>query len=99
MSRYVWPLGIFLALVALLGAGLMLNPSLVPSPLVGKATPEFSLPRVRLPEQTLSRADLIGKPSLLNVWATWCVGCREEHALLMAIAESGVPIYGINYKD
>lgn len=100
MIRYVAPLAIFIALAALLGAGLRLNPSIVPSPLIGTATPEFSLERLRLPDQRLTREDLLGKVSLLNVWATWCVGCREEHALLVAIAEqSGVPIYGLNYKD
>lgn len=100
MSRYLLPLAIFLALLAVLGAGLTLNPSLVPSPLVGKATPQFSLPRLRLPDRRLTREDLLGKVSLLNVWATWCVGCREEHGLLLGIAQqTGVPIYGLNYKD
>jgi cytochrome c biogenesis protein CcmG/thiol:disulfide interchange protein DsbE len=100
VTRYLLPLGILVALVVLLGVGLGLNPRLVPSPLVGKPTPEFSLPRLRVPEETLSREDLTGKVSLFNVWATWCVGCREEHPVLVHIAEQeGLPIYGLNYKD
>ena len=72
----------------------------MPSPLVGKPVPEFSLPRLDEPAKALTTADLRGKVSLLNVWATWCVGCRQEHPLLVDIANnSGVPIYGLNYKD
>lgn len=100
MSRYLLPLGIFIALVLLLGVGLRLNPRLVPSPLVGKPVPEFSLELLRAPAQTLSRGDLTGKVSLLNAWATWCVECRREHPLLVDIAKAGkVPVYGLNYKD
>lgn len=100
MNRFLLPLGIFVALVALLGAGLKLNPRLVPSPLIGKSVPEFSLPRLADQGTTLSQSDLIGKVTLINVWATWCVGCREEHPLLVRLAEEGqVPIYGLNYKD
>jgi len=100
MSRYLLPLGIFIALVLLLGVALRLNPRLVPSPLVGKPVPEFSLELLRAPAQTLSRGDLTGKVSLLNAWATWCVECRREHPLLVDIAKAGkVPVYGLNYKD
>lgn len=100
MSRYLLPLGIFIALVLLLGVGLRLNPRHVPSPLVGKPVPEFSLPQLRTPAETLSRGDLTGKVSLLNAWATWCVECRREHPLLVDIANEGsVPVYGLNYKD
>ncbi len=100
MIRYLLPLGVFIALVLLLGVGLGLNPRLVPSPLVGKALPEFALERLREPEQRMSRKDLTGKVSLLNAWATWCVACRQEHAVLVGIArEENVPIYGLNYKD
>ncbi len=100
MIRYLLPLGVFIALVLLLGAGLGLNPRLVPSPLVGKPLPDFALAKLRAPEQTLSRTDLTGKISLLNAWATWCVECRREHPVLVAIAEEGkVPVYGLNYKD
>jgi cytochrome c biogenesis protein CcmG/thiol:disulfide interchange protein DsbE len=100
MIRYLLPLGVFIALVLLLGAGLGLNPRLVPSPLVGKALPEFTLEQLRDPGQTLSPASLDGKVSLLNAWATWCVECRREHPVLVEIAAQGkVPIYGLNYKD
>ena len=100
MTRYLLPLGVFAALVALLGVGLGLNPREVPSPLVGKPVPEFTLAQLRDPEKSLSRADLEGRPVLLNAWATWCVECRREHPVLVEIARSGqVPVYGLNYKD
>ena len=102
MKRLLLPLGVlgtFAALVGLLWVGLQRDPRLVPSPLVGKPAPEFTLSRLRDPGATLSRSDLLGKASLLNVWATWCVSCRHEHGLLMKIAEGGVSIYGLNYKD
>jgi cytochrome c biogenesis protein CcmG/thiol:disulfide interchange protein DsbE len=100
MIRYLLPLGVFTALVLLLGAGLGLNPRLVPSPLVGKPLPDFAIPTLRAPQQMLSHTDFSGKISLLNAWATWCVECRREHPVLVAIAgEGNVPIYGLNYKD
>lgn len=100
MIRFLLPLGVFVALVALLGVGLSLNPREVPSPLVGKPLPEFSLAQLRAPDKTLSSADLTGRPSLLNAWATWCVECRREHPVLLDIARRGdLPIYGLNYKD
>ena len=100
MIRYLLPLGVFIALVALLGVGLRLNPREVPSPLVGKALPAFTLAQLRHPDKPLSRADLAGRPSLLNAWATWCVECRREHPVLLDIARAGnIPIYGLNYKD
>jgi cytochrome c biogenesis protein CcmG, thiol:disulfide interchange protein DsbE len=100
MIRYLLPLGIFIALVLLLAAGLTLNPRLVPSPLVGKPLPEFSLEELREPGRSLTSADLSGKVSLLNAWATWCVECRREHPVLVDIAREGtVPVYGLNYKD
>ena len=100
MIRYLLPLGVFTALVLLLGAGLGLNPRLVPSPLVGKPLPDFAIATLRAPQQMLSHTDFSGKISLLNAWATWCVECRREHPVLVAIAgEGNVPIYGLNYKD
>lgn len=100
MTRYLLPLGIFVALVLLLGVGLGLNPRLVPSPLVGKSVPEFTLPELGDPDRSVSEKDLAGRVSLLNAWATWCVECRREHPTLVAIAREGsIPIYGLNYKD
>lgn len=99
-TRHLVPLVGFAGLALLLGVGLGLNPRLVPSPLVGKPAPEFSLPRLEDPARRFERADLLGQASLLNVWATWCAGCRDEHPLLVELATSAaVPIFGINYKD
>ncbi len=98
--RYLVPLGIFAVLVAFLFRGLSLDPKLVPSPLVGKPMPAFTLTRLDNPNATISDADLKGKVSLLNIWATWCASCRAEHDVLLQLAETGeVAIYGLNYKD
>lgn len=100
MWRFLLPGFLFALLVALFVVGLQRDPSLVPSPLVGKAAPEFTLPRLDDPELSLSRGDLLGKVSLVNIWGTWCSGCRQEHEALMEIArDGGVPIYGLNWKD
>ena len=100
MNRFVLPLGIFAALVALLAVGLTLNPREVPSPLIGKPAPRFELPQLHQPEKTFSEKDLLGQVWILNVWASWCVTCREEHPVLIDLAASGVvPLYGLNYKD
>jgi cytochrome c biogenesis protein CcmG/thiol:disulfide interchange protein DsbE len=98
--RYLGPLAIFALLAAFLYRGLSLDPKLVPSPLVGKPVPAFTLTRLDDPAATISDADFKGKVSLLNVWATWCVSCRQEHEVLVQLARSGqVDIYGLNYKD
>jgi cytochrome c biogenesis protein CcmG/thiol:disulfide interchange protein DsbE len=100
MRKYLIPLGIFLALVVMLGVGLTLNPREVPSPLIGKPAPQFKLAQLHEPGKTLGPADLTGKVWVLNVWASWCVSCREEHATLTDFAKSGMaPVYGLNYKD
>ena len=100
MNRFLLPLGIFIVLVAFLAIGLNLNPREVPSPLIGKPAPAFALPQLHKPEASFSPKDLQGKVWLLNVWASWCVSCRQEHPLLVELAKSGlVPIYGLNYKD
>ena len=99
MKRYL-PLGIFAVIAAFLAIGLFLDPREVPSPLINKPAPAFSLPQLHQPAQTFSHADMKGKVWLLNVWASWCVACREEHPVLVELARSGaVPIVGLNYKD
>lgn len=100
MKRFIAPLLIFAALVAFLGVGLRLDPSEVPSPFIGKPAPAFKLAELTTPERSFSPQDLRGKVWLLNVWASWCVACREEHATLLAFSKQGVvPIVGLNYKD
>lgn len=100
MTRLVLALGAFGLLVLLLAIGLSLNPREVPSPLVGKPAPGFSLPRLDQPGEKLSPEALRGKVWVLNVWASWCVPCREEIPVLMKLARTKtVPIYGLNYKD
>lgn len=97
---FLLPVLVFLGLAVLLGAGLFLDPREVPSPLIGKPVPEFSLPPVRGRTLGLSSADLKSEVSLVNVFASWCVACREEHPLLMQLQQQGlVPIHGLNYKD
>jgi len=98
--KFLLPLGVFLGLVVFLAAGLKLNPREVPSPLIDKPAPAFSLTQLENPAQTIRRDDLLGKVWMLNVWASWCVACRQEHPLLVKFAQSKLlPIYGLNYKD
>ena len=100
MKRYFVPLIVFVVMLAFLAIGLQLKPREIPSPLIDKAAPRFSLPTLAAPEQTLSSQDLRGKVWVLNVWASWCVACREEHPLLVEMAKlNAVPIFGLNYKD
>jgi cytochrome c biogenesis protein CcmG, thiol:disulfide interchange protein DsbE len=100
MTRYLLPLVVFLIMVGFLFAGLGLNPRQVPSPLIDKPAPVFQLQQLHDPEKILSSEDNIGKVWLLNVWASWCVACRDEHPLLVQLANAGiVPVYGLNYKD
>ena len=100
MNRYLVPLGIFFLLVLIFWLGLQYDPRKVPSPLIGKPVPAFTLPELRTPDKTFSADDLKGQVSLLNVWASWCVACRHEHPLLVAMSRSNiVKIYGLNYKD
>jgi cytochrome c biogenesis protein CcmG/thiol:disulfide interchange protein DsbE len=100
MNRFLLPLGIFAALVALLAAGLTLNPREVPSPLIGKPAPAFELPLLQQSGKSFSPREMQGKVWVLNVWASWCAACREEHPVLADFAKSGAaPLYGLNYKD
>lgn len=98
--RYLLPLGIFFGMVVLFAMGLQNDPRLVPSPLIDKPAPAFSLPLVHDGEAYLGSGIFKGQVSLFNVWASWCVACRSEHPFLMELARSGrIPVYGLNYKD
>lgn len=100
MNRFVLPLGIFVVLAGFLAAGLTLNPREVPSPLVDKPVPQFKLAQLAQPELEFSQKDMLGQVWLLNVWASWCVSCRNEHPILVDLARSRVvPVVGLNYKD
>ena len=99
LSGYI-PLAVFLVMAVFFAIGLTMNPRDIPSPLIGKPVPEFSLPPVKGGTLGLSTADLRGEVSIINVFASWCVACRDEHPILMGIKEKGlVPLHGINYKD
>ena len=99
LAGYI-PLLVFLVMAVFFAIGLTMNPRDIPSPLIGKPVPEFSLPPVKGGTLGLSTADLRGQVSIVNVFASWCVACREEHPILMGIKEKGlVPLHGINYKD
>jgi len=98
--RLLIPLVVFVVLAGFLFAGLWRDPREVPSPLIDKPAPTFTLAQLHVPQQMLGSADMKGKVWLFNVWASWCVSCREEHPLLVALAkEKIVPIIGLDYKD
>lgn len=100
MKKYLLPLAAFVVLVAFLAIGLNRNPRDIPSPLAGKPAPDFTLPLLSDPAKSFSPAEMKGKVWLLNVWASWCVSCRQEHPVLVSFAKQGnVPIVGLNYKD
>ena len=105
MSAKRWlPLAIFIALAALLAAGVWMSRKpdrdALPSPLIGKAAPEFSLPELFDPNRTVTLKELKGAPFVLNVWGSWCVACRDEHPALSAFAETKrVRVIGYNWKD
>jgi cytochrome c biogenesis protein CcmG, thiol:disulfide interchange protein DsbE len=100
MAKFLIPLALFFVAVAFLYKGLYLDPHEVPSPLVGKPAPAFKAPILSDAEKSFSTADMKGKVWLLNVWASWCVACREEHPVLMEMAKEGsVDTYGLDYKD
>jgi cytochrome c biogenesis protein CcmG, thiol:disulfide interchange protein DsbE len=100
MKRFFAPLAIFAILLLFLGIGLRLDPREIPSPFVGKFAPQFNLAQLDDAQKSFRPADMQGKVWLLNVWASWCVSCREEQPVLMEFAGSGVvPVIGLNYKD
>ena len=97
---FLIPLAAFLALAVMLAVGLKLDPREVPSPLIDKPAPKFALQRLDDAARTIRLDDMRGKVWMLNVWASWCVACREEHPLLVEFAKKRVvPLYGLNYKD
>ena len=100
MKKFVIPIALFALLGVLLWSGLALDPRKTPSPLIGKPLPAFALPTLANPKRSLSPNDLRGRVYLLNVWASWCTACRQEHPVLLEIArQKGAPIVGLNYKD
>lgn len=100
MARYIALIVAFALLVGVFFVGLQKDPSRLPSTFIGKPAPQFDLPSLRDPAVRVSNRDFGGQPALLNVWATWCVGCRQEHAFLMDLAASKtIPIVGLNWRD
>ena len=100
MKRFLIPLAGFLVLVIFLAIGLTRDPRDVPSPLKDKPAPVFRLPQLAAAEKKFSPEDMKGKVWLLNVWASWCVSCRQEHPILVEFSKQGkVPVVGLNYKD
>ena len=99
-AKFLVPLALFLLLAGFLAYGLKLDPREVPSPLIDKPAPVFSLPQLQSPDTKLSLQDMKGQVWLLNVWASWCVACRQEHPVLVDFASTHVvPIIGLNYND
>lgn len=102
MNSRLLPLLLFVLLAVLLAVGLTIadRKEEIPSPLIGKSVPDFSLPLLGEEDVVMSQADLLGEPFLLNVWASWCVTCRVEHPVIEALAESGrLRVIGLNYRD
>lgn len=98
--KFLLPVLLFAALLVVFFRGLYQDPTLVPSPFIGKPAPDFILPALNDPQQTVSMKQWRGEVSLVNVWASWCPGCAREHEMLMRIAREGdVPIFGLNWKD
>lgn len=100
MIKYLLPVGLFALLVGFLYLGLWQDKQTLPSPLIGKPAPVFELTRLEDPAKTFSNREYAGKPYLLNVWGTWCIGCRQEHGALLEISRRGeIPIVGLDWND
>lgn len=94
------PIVLFAVLVAFFYSGLQRDPTVIPSPLIGRPAPVFALESLSDPAAQVGTADFSGRPYLLNVWATWCGGCYQEHGALLAIArENRLPLVGLNWRD
>ena len=99
-ARVLWVVAIFAALVVLLAIGLTRDPREVPSPLIGKPAPQFELPLLQQEGKTFASRDMLGKVWLLNVWASWCEPCLQEHPVISSLAKTlPAPVIGLNYKD
>lgn len=99
-AKFLIPLILFVILVGFLAVGLNRDPQEIPSPLLGKQAPAFELPQLADAQKTFSPESMKGKPWILNVWASWCVACREEHPVLVELGKLQVaPIIGLDYKD
>jgi cytochrome c biogenesis protein CcmG/thiol:disulfide interchange protein DsbE len=100
MKKFLIPLAFFLSLVIFLALGLQRDPKEIPSPLVGQAAPAFKLFTLAPNDQTFEPQEMLGQVWMLNVWATWCVACREEHPLLVEFSKQhSLPIVGLSYKE
>lgn len=100
MKKFLIPVVIFILIGVALGRGLFLNPTYIPSPLVGKPMPNFSLPLATNPKKVLTNADLRGHVALLNIFASWCVACKQEMPTLMRLQGLHlVSVVGVDYKD
>ena len=96
---YLLPVLLFGAVIAAFAIGLGRDPAILPSTLLDKPLPTFDLPAVRDGDVGLKSSDIRGQPRLLNVFASWCVSCRFEHPVLLALKARGVPIDGLDWKD
>jgi len=100
MSKFLIPLFAFLLLVAVFVVGLTMDPSRIPSPLLENPAPVFSLPSLQDPAVEVGSANYANSMALVNIWATWCAGCRQEHGFLLELAREGdIPIFGLNWRD
>jgi cytochrome c biogenesis protein CcmG/thiol:disulfide interchange protein DsbE len=100
MSRFLAPLIAFAILIPVLMSGLYRDPTELPSPYLDNPAPQFELPSLTIPDELVGSLDYKDQLALVNVWATWCPGCRQEHAFLMQLAAADtIPIYGIDWRD
>ena len=100
LTKFLLPLFAFLILIAMFSFGLKLDPSRIPSPLLDKPAPEFSLPSLQDAGVEVGSASYANQIALVNIWATWCPGCRQEHGFLVELANEGaIPIFGLNWRD